>query len=225
MKKAVVLLSGGADSTTTLAFAGNKGFEVYALTFDYGQRHAAELRSAQEIARVLGAAEHRVLEIDLAPLAASALTGTAEIPKGRKEIGGDIPPTYVPARNLIFLSCAAAWAESLGCRDIFIGVSSVDYSGYPDCRPEFIESFEKTVNLATKLGVEGNNINIHVPFLLKTKAEIIKTGLEMGVDYSLTHSCYDPGSNGEACGRCDSCNLRRRAFGELGLPDPVLSQA
>ncbi len=221
-RKAVVLLSGGLDSATVLACAGKEGFETYALTFDYGQRHTVELTCAGKTARALGAAEHRILRIDLAPLAASALTGSGEIPKDRKEVGNDIPPTYVPARNLIFLSFAAAWAESLGCRDIFIGVSHIDYSGYPDCRPEFIDSFETTVNLATKLGVGGSKTNIRAPFLFKSKAEIIKMGMDLGVDYSLTHSCYDPGPAGEACGRCDSCNLRRRAFEDVGKPDPAL---
>jgi 7-cyano-7-deazaguanine synthase len=217
-KRAVVLLSGGVDSTTTLALAKAKGFEIYALTFDYGQRHAIEVRCARKIAETTGVAEHRVIEMDLASLAHSALTGRQKIPKDRTQIGCDIPATYVPARNLIFLSCAAAWAESVQCWDIFIGVSCTDYSGYPDCRGEFIESFRACVNAATKTGVEGRPLQIHAPFLHKTKTEIIKAGLDMAVDYSLTHSCYDPASDGTPCGRCDSCTLRKHAFQALGLP-------
>ena len=218
-KKAVVLLSGGLDSATALALAKRDGFEIYALTFDYGQRHAVEVDSARKIAEAVGVARHRVIEMDLASLAHSALTTDQEVPKDREQIGGDIPPTYVPARNLIFLSCAAAWAETLKCRDIFIGVSCTDYSGYPDCRGEFIESFQACVNIATKAGVEGDSLEIHAPFLHKTKTEIIKAGLDMGVDYSMTHSCYDPGPDGTPCGRCDSCTLRKRAFEALGLSD------
>lgn len=220
-KKAVVLLSGGVDSSTVLALAQRQGFEVHALTVDYGQRHAAEVRCAAKIAQAAGAAEHRIVKIDLPSVADSALTGKEEVPKDRTEIGGDIPPTYVPARNLIFLSCAAAWAETLECTDIFIAVSCADYSGYPDCRGEFIESFNDCVNLATKTGVEGRPLKVHAPLLHKTKAETISMGLDMGVDYALTHSCYDPGPGGIPCGRCDSCILRRRAFEALGIADPA----
>ncbi len=218
MKKAVVLLSGGVDSATTLAHAKSEGFEVYALTIDYGQRHAFEIECAKKVAGFVGVAEHRVLRMDLAPFAASALTGSGEVPKDRSSVGDDIPVTYVPARNLIFLSCAAAWAESLGAGDIFIGVSSVDYSGYPDCRPGFIESFRRTVNEATRVGVEGEGITVHAPFLERSKADVVSRGRELGMDYSLTHSCYDPGPEGEACGRCDSCVIRRRAFEEAVEP-------
>ena len=218
-KKAVVLLSGGLDSATALALAKRDGFEIYALTFDYGQRHAIEVLCARKIAETIGVAKHEVMALDLASLAHSALTGNEEVPKDREQIGNDIPATYVPARNLIFLSCAAAWAESLQCRDIFIGVSCADYSGYPDCRGEFIESFRACVNTATKTGIEGNRLEIHAPFLHKTKTEIIKAGLDMGLDYSMTHSCYDPGPDGAACTRCDSCILRKHAFAALGLPD------
>lgn len=218
MKTAVVLLSGGADSATTLAHASAEGFEVYALTIDYGQRHAVEIESARKIAKSVGVAEHRVMKIDLAPFARSALTGDDEVPKDRTFVDGDIPVTYVPARNLIFLSCAAAWAESLGAGDIFIGVSSVDYSGYPDCRGEFIESFQHTVNAATRTGVEGEGITVHAPFLQMSKADVIRRGRELGLDYSLTHSCYDPGPDGTPCSRCDSCLIRRRAFEEADGP-------
>ena len=216
--KAVVLLSGGLDSTTTLALAKKDGFEIYALTFNYGQKHAIEVNSARKIAEAIGVARHQVVDMDLAALAHSALTTDQEVPKNREQIGGDIPPTYVPARNLVFLSCAAAWAETLQCRDIFIGISCADYSGYPDCRTEFLESFQSCVNIATKAGVEGNPLTVHAPFLHKTKAEIIRTGLDMNLDYSLTHSCYDPGPDGAPCGRCDSCILRKHAFKALGLP-------
>lgn len=216
-KAAVVLLSGGLDSATTLALAKRDGFEVYALTFSYGQKHAIEVDSSRKIAETIGVTEHKVVNLDLAPMAQSALTSDQEVPKNREHIGNDIPPTYVPARNLIFLSCAAAWAETLQCGDIFIGVSCTDYSGYPDCRREFLESFQACVNLATKSGVEGRPLTIHAPFLRKTKAEIVRTGLELGLDYSLTHSCYDPGPGGTPCGGCDSCVLRDRAFQEAGL--------
>jgi 7-cyano-7-deazaguanine synthase len=215
--RAVVLLSGGLDSTTALALAKKDGFEIYALTFNYGQKHAIEVNRARRIAETLGVVEHRVMDLDLASLAHSALTSDQKVPKNREQIGGDIPPTYVPARNLIFLSCAAAWAETLQSRNIFIGISCADYSGYPDCRSEFIESFRTCVNAATKTGVEGNPIKVNAPFLYKTKAEIVKMGLDMNLDYSLTHSCYDPRPDGSPCGGCDSCILRRRAFEELGL--------
>jgi 7-cyano-7-deazaguanine synthase len=214
MKKAVILLSGGVDSATALALARAEGYEPYALTVDYGQRHAVEIESAKKVAEAVGVAQHRILRMDLAPFASSALTGDGEVPKDRASRGADIPVTYVPARNLIFLSCAAAWAESLGARDIFIGVSSVDYSGYPDCRPDFIESFQRTVNVATKAGVEGEDVTVHAPFLEMSKADVVRRGRKLGLDYSLTHSCYDPEPGGRACGRCDSCLIRRKAFEE-----------
>jgi 7-cyano-7-deazaguanine synthase len=214
MKRAVVLLSGGVDSATALALAKSEGHEAYALTIDYGQRHAVEIESAKKVAESVGVAQHRILRMDLAPFAGSALTGDGVVPKDRTSRGADIPVTYVPARNLIFLSCAAAWAETLGARDIFIGVSSVDYSGYPDCRPDFVESFQRTVNVATKAGVEGESITVHAPFLEMSKADVVRRGRELGLDYSLTHSCYDPGPGGGACGRCDSCLIRRKAFEE-----------
>ncbi len=220
--KAIVLLSGGLDSATALAVARDEGFEVYPLTFEYGQRHAVEVDSARQVAERAGLGNrHLVGPFDLSSLAISALTGNGEIPRDREKVGEDIPPTYVPARNLIFLSCAAAWAESLECRDIFIGVSSIDYSGYPDCRPEFIESFQHTMNLATKAGVQGRELAVHAPFIRMSKAQLIKWGTELGVDYSLTHSCYDPRADGGPCKRCDSCLLRARAFVQAGIIDPV----
>lgn len=220
--KAIVLLSGGLDSATALAVARDEGFEVCPLTFEYGQKHAVEVDAARQLAKRAELGDrHLVVSFDLSSLAISALTGNGEIPRDRKEVGEDIPPTYVPARNLIFLSCAAARAESLKCRDIFIGVSSIDYSGYPDCRPEFIESFQHTVNLATRTGVQGRELTVHAPFIRMSKAQVIKWGTKLGVDYSLTHSCYDPRADGGPCGRCDSCLLRARAFVEAGIIDPV----
>ena len=223
---AVVLLSGGLDSTTTLAIARREGFGCYALTFLYGQRHQCETDAAGAIARSLGVLEHRVIEIDLGALGGSALTDPGiHVPKDRDEqsMGADIPSTYVPARNTVFLSYALAWAEVLGVFDIFIGVNSTDYSGYPDCRAEFIAAFEAMANLATAAAVEGRGrYRIHTPIITMTKAEIIRTGTELGVDYALTHSCYDPDPQGRSCGRCDSCRLRLKGFAEAGLKDPLV---
>ncbi len=219
-----MLLSGGVDSTTTLAVARAQGYEVYALTVGYGQRHAVELDAATRIAEAMGVADHAVLEVDLRRFGGSALTDATPVPKDREpdQPGSDIPPTYVPARNTVFLSLALAWAETLGTGDIFIGVNSLDYSGYPDCRPEYIEAFERMANLATKAGVEGVlQVTIHAPLIRMTKREIIQTGLELGVDYALTTSCYDPSPTGEACGRCDACQLRRKGFAEAGVEDPT----
>lgn len=223
-KKAVVLLSGGVDSTTVLAIARKAGFEIFAMSFLYGQRHGVEVEKARDIAGKMGVEKHIVVEIDLRVFGGSALTGGIEVPKDRpvSDMSHGIPVTYVPARNTIFLSYALAWAEVLGGSDIFIGVNALDYSGYPDCRPEYIEAYERMANLATKAGVEGRQmLKIHTPLIRMTKAEIIKTGLELGVDYALTSSCYDPGPNGEPCGRCDSCILRNKGFSELGKVDPL----
>jgi 7-cyano-7-deazaguanine synthase len=225
-KRAVVLLSGGLDSATTLAIAHSEDFSrCYALTFLYGQRHRREVEAARRIAASLGVVEHRVVEIDLAAFGGSALTDAdVQVPKDRDQIGDmtGIPPTYVPARNTIFLSYALAWAEVLGVFDVFIGVNSTDYSGYPDCRAEFITAFENVANLATAAAVEGKGrYQIHAPIINMTKAEIIRTGAKLGVDYSLTHTCYDPDAAGRSCGRCDSCRLRLKGFAEAGLTDPV----
>src|SRR5213594_1206649 len=228
MKRAVVLLSGGVDSTTTLAVARQRGFETYALTFGYGQRHAVEVEAARRVARVLGAARHEVVAIDLRVFGGSALTADIAVPKDRSEaeIGKGIPVTYVPARNTIFLSYALAWAETLGAQDIFIGVNGLDYSGYPDCRPEYIAAYERMANLATKAGVEGRQrLTIHTPLIRLTKAEIIQRGLALGVDYGLTLSCYDPSPGGDACGECDACLLRAKGFAELGKADPTRYRA
>lgn len=222
--KAVVLLSGGLDSTTTLAIAKSQGYEIYALSFRYGQRHGLELHAAHRIARHFRVTKHLVVDIDLRLFGGSALTDDIPVPKGRssEEMGADIPITYVPARNTIFLSLALAWAETLGAQDIFIGVNALDYSGYPDCRPEYIEAYERMANLATKAGIEGRQkLKIHTPLINMAKAQIIKKGLELGADYSLTHSCYDPSGAGEACGQCDSCQLRLKGFREAGVEDPV----
>ena len=220
---AVVLLSGGLDSATTLAIAKNEGFDCFAMTFRYGQRHAHEIACAQKVAEVMEAVEHRIIEIDLGSLGGSALTDSSlDVPKDRRDMTGDIPITYVPARNTIFLSYALAWAEVLGAWDIYIGVNAMDYSGYPDCRGEYIEAFEKMANLATAAAVEGKGkYTIHTPIIELTKAQIIKKGTEIGVDYSLTHSCYDPDEAGKSCGHCDSCQLRLRGFAEAGLDDPA----
>jgi 7-cyano-7-deazaguanine synthase len=226
MKKAVCLLSGGLDSATCLALARRSGFETYALSFDYGQRHRVELAAAARVAESLGAADHRVMELDLRVFGNSALTADIDVPKGRSEemMGSGIPVTYVPARNTIFLSLALAWAEVLEAQDIFIGVNALDYSGYPDCRPEFIAAFESMANLATKTGVEGRTtVKIHTPLISLTKAGIVKLGKELGVNFSLTHSCYDPDEMGRPCGLCDSCLLRRRGFAEAGLIDPTVA--
>ncbi len=224
-KRAVVLLSGGLDSATTLAIARNEGFECYALTFRYGQRHKREIEAAKKIADSLGTAEHRIIDIDLAAFGGSALTdSTIEVPKHRTDLNkhDKIPPTYVPARNTIFLSYALAWAEVLGAFDIFIGVNTTDYSGYPDCRAEFIAAFEKTANLATAASIQHKGrYQIHTPIINMTKAEIILTGTKLGVDISLTHSCYDPDKQGRSCGGCDSCRLRLKGFSEAGLKDPI----
>jgi 7-cyano-7-deazaguanine synthase len=224
-KKAVVLLSGGLDSATTLAIACDQGFRCYALTFRYGQRHEREVAAAQKVAESVGVVEHRIVDIDLASFGGSALTDSSvEVPKDRADLDNSagIPPTYVPARNTIFLSCALAWAEVLGAFDIFIGVNSTDYSGYPDCRAEFIEAFEKTANLATAAAVEGaGRYQIHTPIIEMTKGQIITAGTKLGVDYSLTHSCYDPDEQGKSCRRCDSCRLRLKGFAEAGLEDPI----
>ena len=220
--RAVVLLSGGLDSTTTLAWARSRGFETHALTFDYGQRHGEELRRAEEVAAQIGVAQHRIFRVDLASFRGSALTDDVPVPKDRP-IDDDIPVTYVPARNTVFLSIALAWAETLGARDVFYGANSLDYSGYPDCRPEFLEAFERLANLATKEGVESAEpwFRIHAPLMTRTKADIVRLAGELGVDLSRTISCYDPGPGGEPCGRCDACVLRARGFEEAGVPDPA----
>jgi 7-cyano-7-deazaguanine synthase len=223
-KRAVVLLSGGLDSATVLAIARSQGYELYALSFSYGQRHVVELDAARRVAAAIGVADHRIAAIDLRVFGGSALTGDFEVPKGRDadEMSHGIPITYVPARNTIFLAFALAWAEVLGSSDIFIGVNALDYSGYPDCRPEFVQAFEKMANLATKAGVEGRQaLRVHTPLIALTKAEIIRKGIEMGVDYSLTSSCYDPSPTGEPCGECDSCLLRRKGFRENGIEDAL----
>jgi 7-cyano-7-deazaguanine synthase len=223
-KRAVVLLSGGLDSATVLAIAKSQGFELYALSFSYGQRHIYELEAASRVAASIGVAQHRTAEIDLRVFGGSALTDEIDVPKGRStdDMSHGIPITYVPARNTIFLSFALAWAEVLGSSDIFIGVNALDYSGYPDCRPEFIEAFERMANLATKAGVEGRQqLKIHTPLIALTKAEIVAKGIELGVDYGLTSSCYDPSPNGVPCGQCDSCLLRRKGFRENGIEDPL----
>jgi 7-cyano-7-deazaguanine synthase len=223
-RPAVVLLSGGLDSTTTLAIAQSQGFTVYALSFRYGQRHEAELEAATRIADMSGVAEHVIVQFDLGRFGGSALTADIPVPKGRSldEMGIGIPVTYVPARNTIFLSFALAWAETLGASDIFIGVNALDYSGYPDCRPEYIAAYERMANLATKAGVEGTQrLQIHTPLSQLTKAEIIRKGLDLGVDYSRTITCYDPTPDGVACGQCDACLLRLKGFAENGLADPA----
>jgi 7-cyano-7-deazaguanine synthase len=224
-RKAVVLSSGGLDSTTVMAIARSQDYEVYSLSFRYGQRHAVELEASRKVAIALGAREHLVVDVDLGKIGGSALTAPIDVPKSRAEadMSADIPVTYVPARNTIFLSYALAWAEVLGASDIFIGVNAVDYSGYPDCRPEFIEAFERMANLATKAAVEGKmTIRIQTPLIHMTKAEIIKRGIALGVDYGLTHSCYDPSPEGKACGQCDSCLLRKKGFSEAGVEDPTV---
>jgi len=222
MKKAVVLLSGGIDSTTILAIAKNSGFDVYAISFRYGQRHEIELEAAKKIAAQTGVKQHLIMNIDLGAIGGSALTANLEVPKSRniKKISEDIPITYVPGRNIIFLSLALAWAEVLQANDIFIGANAIDFSGYPDCRPEFLTAFEKMANLGTRAGVEGDKIKIHAPLIELTKAQIIQQGIELGVDYSTTLSCYDPTEEGKACGQCDSCQLRKKGFHEAGIVDP-----
>ena len=222
--KAVVLSSGGLDSTTVMAIARQQGYEIFSLSFRYGQRHVLELEAAQWVAKALGAKEHLVLDIDLARIGGSALTDDTVVPKGRnqEEIENEIPVTYVPARNTIFLAYALAWAEVLGASDIFLGANAIDYSGYPDCRPEYIEAFEHMANLATRAAVEGKKqTRIRTPLMHMTKAEIIQKGTELGLDYGITHSCYDPLPDGNACGQCDSCLLRKKGFSEAGIPDPT----
>ena len=224
-KNAVVLLSGGLDSTTVLAIALAEGYAVYAMSFRYGQRHSIELESARRVAAAMGVARHLIVDIDLRAIGGSALTDEIDVPKSRSsaEMSVGIPVTYVPARNTIFLSFALGWAEVLGAVDLFIGVNALDFSGYPDCRPEYIEAFERMANLATKAGVEGHTqLKIHTPLIAMTKAEIIRRGLALDVDYSLTHSCYDPTPEGLACGKCDSCLLRQKGFMEAGARDPLV---
>ncbi|MFY9556040.1 MAG: 7-cyano-7-deazaguanine synthase QueC [Blastocatellia bacterium] len=224
MKKAVVLLSGGLDSSTVLAVARSQNYELYAISFRYGQRHSHELDCARRVSEQIGVAKHLIVDFDLRAIGGSALTDQIEVPKERDkiQIGSGIPVTYVPARNTIFLSFALGWAEVLGAEDIFIGVNALDYSGYPDCRPEYIEAFERLAGLATKAGVEQRmRLTVHAPLISMSKAEIIKTGLSLGVDYSLTHSCYDPTPQGLACGKCDSCLLRLKGFAEAGIADPL----
>lgn len=226
-KRAVVLLSGGLDSATSAAIARQQGFEIYALSVDYGQRHRFELESAANVAQAINAAEHKILPIDLAALGGSALTDDIDVPQGRSDdqISTGIPVTYVPARNTVMLSIALGYAEVIGAADIFIGVNAVDYSGYPDCRPEFIAAFELVANLATKAGVEGAlRFQIHTPLIKMTKAEIVSEGTKLGVDYSLTHTCYSPNREGISCGVCDACQLRLKGFAEAGLTDPIQYQ-
>ena len=221
-KRAVILLSGGLDSTTCLALAKKENFELFALTINYGQRHDFELKASKIIANLYNVKKHSILDINLAKFGGSALTDDIEVPKNRSENEmSNIPVTYVPARNTVFLSLALAWAESLKAYNIFIGVNSLDYSGYPDCRPEFIKSFEKTANLATKIGVEGEKISIHTPLINLTKGEIIKLGISLGVNYGLTSTCYDPKENGDPCGFCDACILRVKGFHSISEKDPL----
>jgi 7-cyano-7-deazaguanine synthase len=227
-RKAVVLLSGGLDSATSAVLARQQGFELYALSIDYGQRHRFELEAAARVADALEVVDHRVVHVDFGQFGGNALTGTIAVPKDRSEadMSGGIPVTYVPARNTVFLSLALGWAEILGAADIWIGVNALDYSGYPDCRPEYIEAFERLANLATKAGVEGtSHFRIHAPLIQMTKAQIIDAGTKLGFDYGLTHSCYDPDETGTACGHCDSCLLRLKGFAEAGKRDPVRYQA
>ncbi len=220
---AVILLSGGLDSATVLAIAQAQGYTCHTLAFDYGQRHRQELDACAQIASSMHAASHRVFLLDIGSFGGSALTADLEVPKDRDESEmDDIPITYVPARNLVFLSIALAYAETLGSTDLFIGVNAIDYSGYPDCRPEFIASFVQAANLATKIGIDQSNIEVHTPLMDMTKAQIIQAGTELGVDYSMTHSCYDPAPSGGACGHCDSCILRRAGFAQANIPDPTI---
>lgn len=216
-----MLLSGGLDSATVLAMASERGFACHCLSVDYGQRHRFELGAARRVGASLGAAEHRVVGIDLRAIGGSALTDEIEVPRPGEGPAGGIPVTYVPARNLVFLSIAAGYAEVVGARDLFIGVNAVDYSGYPDCRPGFIEAFERAANEGTRAGVEGRGLRVHTPLIEMSKAEIIREGVRLGVDYGLTHSCYDPDADGRACGRCDSCGIRRRGFEAAGVADPT----
>jgi len=228
LPKAVLLLSGGVDSTTTAAIALHEGFDVHALSVRYGQRHAVELEAARRVAERLGIQRHVIVDLDLRAFGGSALTADVPVPKDTPlaEIGARIPPTYVPARNTIFLSLALAWAETLGARDIFLGANALDYSGYPDCRPEYLEAYVRMADLATRAGVEeGSRLRIHTPLLRLTKAEIVTRGVALGLDYGMTSSCYDPAADGAACGRCEACLLRLKGFAEAGLPDPARYQA
>lgn len=223
-KKAVVLCSGGLDSATVMAIAKNDGYDIYALSFRYGQRHEIEIEASRRVAESIGVKEHLVLNIDLGCMGGSALTDKIDVPKSEtlSEMSSGIPITYVPARNTVFLSYALALAEVKKSNDIFLGVNAVDYSGYPDCRPEYIDAFEKMANLATKAGVEGNKIHIRAPLINMTKAEIIQRGISFGIDYTMTHSCYDPDEQGRACSSCDSCLLRKKGFADAGVPDPTI---
>jgi 7-cyano-7-deazaguanine synthase len=223
IRNAVVLLSGGLDSYTAAAIARADGFTLYALTVQYGQRHAQELDAARRVARDLDAARHLELSVDLTRIGGSALTADLPVPRDRSLSAGDIPVTYVPARNTVFLSLALAWAEVVVSSDVFIGVNALDYSGYPDCRPEYLEAFERMAALATKAGVEGRPLRIHAPLLTLSKADIVRRGVALGLDYGLTHSCYDPAADGGPCGRCDSCRLRAKGFEEAGMADPLLA--
>jgi 7-cyano-7-deazaguanine synthase len=224
MRDAVVLLSGGLDSYTAGAIAKAEGFRLFALTIRYGQRHGRELEAARDVARALSVASHIELDVDLSAFGGSSLTSAVPVPKDRPIDPKEIPSTYVPARNTVFLSLALGWAEALGARDLFIGVNALDYSGYPDCRPEFIAAFERLALLATAAGVQGGSFRVHAPLQQLTKAQIIRKGLELGLDYGLTHSCYDPGPGGRPCGRCDSCSLRSAGFAQAGIADPSLSR-
>ncbi|MEZ0324717.1 MAG: 7-cyano-7-deazaguanine synthase QueC [Fimbriimonas sp.] len=223
MKKAVVLFSGGLDSSTVLAIAKSQGFSVCALTIEYGQRHAIELEAASRVAKDQGVLNHRLVHVDMGAIGGSALTADIDVPKNRDDSQmADIPVTYVPARNTVMLSIALGCAEVLAADDIFVGVNAVDYSGYPDCRPQFISAFEQLANVATKRAIEGHTLKVHAPLINMTKREIIQTGIALGVNYALTHSCYDPDAEGRACAQCDSCLIRKRAFAELGMEDPAL---
>ena len=220
--RAVVLLSGGLDSYTAAAIAKADGFVLNALTVQYGQRHAREVQAARHVARALGVDEHKELTIDLRPIGGSALTSAIDVPRDRDLNATDIPSTYVPARNTIFLSLALGWAEVIGAHDLVVGVNALDYSGYPDCRPEFVRAFEALADIATRAGVEGTRFRVHTPLIHLSKAEIIRRGIELGLDYGLTHSCYDPAPSGRPCGHCDSCVLRAKGFAEAGVADPLL---
>jgi 7-cyano-7-deazaguanine synthase len=220
--RAVVLLSGGLDSYTAAAVAKADGFVLNALTIHYGQRHAREVQSARQVARALGVEQHKELTVDLRPIGGSSLTSDADVPRDRDLDAADIPSTYVPARNTIFLSLALGWAEVIGARDLVVGVNALDYSGYPDCRPEFVRAFEALANVATRAGVEGARFRIHTPLIQLSKADIIRRGIELGLDYGLTHSCYDPALSGLPCGHCDSCVLRAKGFAAAGVADPLL---
>jgi 7-cyano-7-deazaguanine synthase len=226
-KSAIVLVSGGLDSATCCAIAKQEGFDLFALSFSYGQRHAVELHAARRVARFFSAKDHLVITIDAPVFGSSSLTSDAAVPKNRAvgdNAASSVPSTYVPARNTIFLSYALAYAETIGSQDLFIGVNALDYSGYPDCRPEFIRAFETMANLATKAGIGGRRLTVHAPLMALTKAQIIGKGTELGVDYAMTHSCYDPSPDGRACGACDSCVLRKKGFTEAGVPDPTMYQ-